>query len=75
MSGFTLDPNFEKNIAKQGAKNMQTGVDAVYRQYKGQSVDAVKRALKRKLGTALVEPARTNIAEAISRGEKVTVKL
>lgn len=75
MTGFKLDPNFEKNIAKQVAKNMQSDIDSVYRQYKGQSVDAVKRALKRKLGTALVEPSLTNIAEAISRGEKVNVKL
>ncbi|TQC41761.1 hypothetical protein EEB14_52775 [Rhodococcus sp. WS4] len=75
MTGFKLDPNFEKNIAKQVAKNMQSDIDSVYRQYKGQSVDAVKRALKRKLGTALVEPSLTNTAEAISRGEKVDVRL
>ncbi|BBY96358.1 hypothetical protein MGALJ_61980 (plasmid) [Mycobacterium gallinarum] len=75
MAGFKMDPNFEKNVTKQVAKNMQSDIDAVFRQHKGQSVDAVKRALQRKLGTALVEPALTTVAESISRGEKVTLKL
>lgn len=75
MAGFTMDPNFEKKLAKQVAGNMQREVNAVYRQCKGQPVATVKRALQRKLGTALVEPTLTSIAEAISRGDNVKIKL
>lgn len=75
VAGFKMNPNFEKELAKQVQGSMQREIDAVYRQYKGQPVATVKTALKRKLGTALVEPLLSNIAEAISRGEKINVKL
>lgn len=73
MTGFKMNPNFERDLAKQVAGTMQRDIDAVYRQCKGQPVDSVRRALKQKLGASLVEPTLTTVAEAISRGDKVNL--
>lgn len=75
MTSFKMNPDLEKKLAQQVPGSMQRETDAVYRQYKGQSVVTVKNALKRKLGTALVEPSLSNFTEAISLGEKVILKL
>ncbi|QXF84297.1 hypothetical protein HBA53_24645 (plasmid) [Rhodococcus pyridinivorans] len=54
MAGFKMNPNFERDLAKQVQGSMQREIDAVYRQYKGRSVTTVKSALKRKLGVASI---------------------
>ncbi|MBM4524517.1 hypothetical protein GS462_07810 [Rhodococcus hoagii] len=75
MAGFKMNPNFEKELAKQVQGTMQREIDTVYRQYKGQPAATVKRALQARLKTALVEPMLSSAAEAISRGDKVNLKL
>lgn len=73
MAQFEMDPVAEQDLATQVLEDMQLGVDEIYRQCKGQSTAAVTDALQRTFGTALVEPTLTCIADAISRGDHVTI--
>lgn len=61
MSGFRMNPNFEREVKRE----VQKKLTKVFDRHKGRPVDEVRKALQREGVTA---PELSPLAEAISAG-------
>lgn len=66
--------SLEDAIGKQVKAHMQKALDSVYRSHKGKPAADVKKAIKKVLPTELVEPHLSQMADAISGGDKPKIK-
>jgi len=77
MAGFKMNPNFEREFARQFNAQLQKVFDLVYSRHAGQAVGEVKAALKReagRIGLTLDDAKLTELATAISAGTRLKVR-